>query len=445
VTIKASTTADQETITAATGGKSGTATLTETAPASVAVALTPASIPADGTSTSSAKATVKDASQAAVAGAVVAFTTSGDATFPSGASCTTAADGTCSVTIKASTTADSETITASTGGKSGTAVLTETPKPPPSTTAKIVTAPGPGGGPHIKVWNAGGTTIAQQWMDGSETAGKHVASGDVNGDGKKEVITGSGPNSAAVVSVYDAATGHLIASSFAYSNGSFYGGVFVAAGDVDGDGKAEVLTAAGPGGGPHVKIWKVVNGQLQEVGGFFAYGAEFHGGVTIASGDVNGDGKDDIITGPGAGGGPHVRAWSGANNAELFGFMAYTNPQNQANWTGGVNVAAGDIDGDGKAEIAVGPWSGGGPHVRTFTNTGALRNGGIFVGPSTFSGGITVALGDLNGDGKAELIAGTMTQATTVRVYTGDLVATNVVFDAYPGFGGGVFVTQGLT
>jgi hypothetical protein len=218
---------------------------------------------------------------------------------------------------------------------------------------------------------------------------------------------------------------------------------------VDGDGKDEVITGAGPGGGPHVLIWKVTAPTLTAAGsGFFAYASNFSGGVTVAAADVNGDGKAEIITGPGAGGGPdvEVNSYSIATSSatRLFGFWAYVGPDNQPSWSGGVNVAAGDFDNDGKAEIAVVPWSGGGPHLRTFNHDGTLRNNGIFAGSPTFTGGLTVAVGDLNGDGKAEIIIGAWSQTNRVRGYDADLKALpNVDFPPYGSFTGGNFVATG--
>src|SRR4051794_6293575 len=67
------------------------------------------------------------------------------------------------------------------------------------------------------------------------------------------------------------------------------------------------VSGAGPGGGPHVRAW---DGNFQDVASFYAYDSQFHGGVDVAVGDVSGDGVEDIITGAGPGGGPHVRVFS---------------------------------------------------------------------------------------------------------------------------------------
>jgi hypothetical protein len=138
--------------------------------------------------------------------------------------------------------------------------------------------------------------------------------GDVNGDGRDDIITGADAGGAPHVKVFDGASGAELRSFFAYSP-SFAGGVRVAAGDVNGDGRADIITGAGSGAGPHVKVFDGVTSA--EIRSFLAYGA-FIGGVFVAAGDVNGDGMDDIITGADAGAGPHVKVGRDRRRPELL-------------------------------------------------------------------------------------------------------------------------------
>src|SRR4029077_16868645 len=159
-----------------------------------------------------------------------------------------------------------------------------------------------------------------------------------------------------------------MASFYAYDL-PFGGGVFVACGDVDGDGLADVITGKGPGGDPHVRAFSLASGSPVEIASFNAYAPTFAGGVHVAVGDVNGDGRADIITGAGPGGAPHVRAFSlaGGGVTELASFLAY-----DPAFTGGVFVAGGDVNGDGIAEIIAGTTRAGGP-VRVFAIDGPGR------------------------------------------------------------------------
>jgi hypothetical protein len=224
------------------------------------------------------------------------------------------------------------------------------------------------------------------------------------------VAVGAGPGGGPHVRVFEAATGAQLPGgrgSFFAFDPAFSGGVSVALGDVTGDGVSDIIAAAGPGGGPHVRVFDGRTGaQIPgPLGSFFAYAAAFSGGVNVAAGDVNGDGYEDVIVAPGAGGGPHVRVFSGLNGAELLGFFAY-----DPAFIGGVRVAAADFNLDGRAEIITAAGPGGAPHVRIVDGTGnpfvgAISNSFFAFDPS-FSGGVFVAAGDIDGDGQPDLVAG---------------------------------------
>ena len=225
--------------------------------------------------------------------------------------------------------------------------------------------------------------------DPSFTGGVFVAAGDINGDGFKDIITAPGPGIVPLVRVFSGATGLQI-REFGPYDPSFMGGVRVAAGDFDRDGSAEMVTATGPGIEGRVRVWSgtgvlFASASLPSfVNDFIPYPG-FTGGVNVAVGDVNGDGVPDIITAAGPGGGPHIRVFNGVNGNMVLEFFAY-----EASFTGGVNVSVGDVNGDGRYEIITAPVSGRPAEIKAFDGrTGALRevfnaypnfNGGAFVG-----------------------------------------------------------------
>ncbi|MFH1522804.1 MAG: S8 family serine peptidase [Patescibacteria group bacterium] len=166
---------------------------------------------------------------------------------------------------------------------------------------------------------------------------------------------------------------------------NFLGGASVSSGDIDGDGKDEIVTGAGFSGGPHVRIF---DNKGKVLGQFFAYDKNFRGGVNVAVGDVDGGvahKKHEIITAAGKGGGPHVRIFD--NEANLVDqFFAYQN-----NFREGVKVSSGDIDKDGLAEIITGAGPGGAPHVRVFEVDGKLI-GSFYAYEAEFNGGVNVGV-----------------------------------------------------
>ena len=303
-------------------------------------------------------------------------------------------------------------------------------------TRYVVTGADAGGGPAVKAFNLDGTLKYSFFAyDKGFTGGVRVATGDVNGDGVDDIITAAGAGGGPHIEVFDGKTGNLINSFFAYDP-SFTGGVYLATGDVNGDGFADIITAAGAGGGPHVEVWSGKDGSLLQ--SFFAYDPNFTGGVSVATGDVNGDGYPDIVTGAGPGGGPHVEAFDGRTNALLASFFAAT-----PSFTGGIYVAAGDLKGTGHADIITG--LGADPNtesrVRVFDGL-SLALMYDFAPYSSFRGGVRVAVEDIDNDGKADLvIAPGRGLSGNVLGLKGTNLSQLLNFSPYdPSFLGGVFV-----
>jgi hypothetical protein len=126
------------------------------------------------------------------------------------------------------------------------------------------------------------------------------------------IAVGPGPGDAPLVKLFDADTGAELLNLNPYAP-TLRGGVRVAVGDLTRDGYPDVVTAAGPGGGPHVRAFDGKTGQQVPgpLGSFFAYDPAFAGGVQVAAGDVTGDGYVDVVTAADQGGGPHVRVFDG--------------------------------------------------------------------------------------------------------------------------------------
>src|SRR5262249_11947429 len=145
---------------------------------------------------------------------------------------------------------------------------------------------------------------------------------------------------------------------------------------------------------------------------FLAFDSSFMGGVFVAGGDLNRDGYADIVVGADAGGAPQVKAFSGAGGATLLDFLAY-----DAQFSGGGRVAVGDVNGDGFNEIVTGSGLGAPAEVKVFRGSVAVQD--YFVYGSNYLGGVFVAVGDLDGDGRAEVLTGRGQDFSEVKIFSG--------------------------
>lgn len=320
----------------------------------------------------------------------------------------------------------------------------------------LVTGAGGNGGPQVNVFNANTGSLNFSFFPFSPSfaGGVRVAVGDVNGDGVADVIAAAGPGGGPNIGVFNGATGQRISgplSNFFAFDPAFTNGIFVAAGDINHDGFADILVGADAGGGPNITAFSGKDGG--RLFSIFAFDPLFVGGVRVGAADVNGDGFADVLVGAGAGGGPNIEVFDGKTLVQnktaspLVNFFAF-----DPAFVGGVFVGGNDVNGDGKADVVVGPGSGGGPNVRVYdgkTITGAsltpnlLQN--FFAYDPAFINGVRVGLIDLHGDGHAAIITGPGPGGgPQTRVF--DLASGKPIDDFFaynPLFTGGVFVGGG--
>jgi subtilisin family serine protease len=264
----------------------------------------------------------------------------------------------------------------------------------------------------VKLAKDDGTTFAELSYSAAKMKwGINNTSGDINGDGQKEIISSLGAGALPEVSIFDL-SGKLKKKFLAYDK-NFRGGVNVASGDINGDGREEIITTPAFASTPLVKIFDG-NGKLLKE--FLAYDKNFRGGVNVAVGNVDGDNLMEIVTAPAVGGGPQVRIF-GPDGKVRGQFMVY-----DKNFKGGVKVAVANIDGradKSKAEIIVAPQSNSKPLVKVYSDTGNLKKQ-FLAYDDKFKSGISLSAGDVNQDGYAEIITGAAPGgAPHVRVFSG--------------------------
>jgi len=330
---------------------------------------------------------------------------------------------------------------------------------------RLVLGPGPGDDnpPLVRVTPPYQNAAFESEFEayGAAHFGVNVTTGDLTGTGSDEIVTGAGPGEiyGPHVRGFQANGTPLPGLSFlAYGTSKW--GANVACGDVDADGFDEIVTGAGPGAvfGPHVRGWNYdAQGATTAMPGisFLAYGTP-KWGVNVACGDIDGDGHDELVTGPGPGTvyGPHVRGWDcdGTTITAIgaVSFMAYGTHKY------GVNVTCGDVDGDGIDEIVTGPGPGAvfGTHIRGWNYDGqaltelpglnffAWAHGLASFGATVFAGA------DLDGDGRDELVAGCGPDpavTTPVKVYRYNGAGTTLWFslEAFEGMTHGTTVAAG--
>ena len=357
-------------------------------------------------------------------------------------------------------------VTVSSGNASGsTGAFTVLATPPVASPTQRLTgtyavATGVNGSPAVQVYDATGRLIStpnpfppgfnNEVDPGSAgfTGGMRVAVGDVTGDGVADYVVGTGPTITATVRVIDGATGQFILNFQPF--GTFQGGVFVSVGDIDRDGTNDIVITPDEGGGPRVVV---LRGGTTPGGGNFTkladfFGIEdpgFRGGARAGVGDINGDGFAEVVVSAGFGGGPRVSVYDGAALSRgqfvhpVGDFFVFADALRN-----GAYIAVGDVDGDGFGDIIAGAGPGGGPRVLVVGGRTLLQQGAatavnnpvtnFFAGNTENRGGVRVAAKNLDGDRNAEILTGAGDGGGSgVTIYRGASLAAGG-FDVLQGF-----------
>ena len=286
---------------------------------------------------------------------------------------------------------------------------------------------------RVRVFNPDRSELANFSPFPGFTGGTRVAVADFNNDGVVDTVVGTGPGAPTQVLVFSGKDNSLLFRNNPFES-SFTGGVYVAAGDVTNDGVADVIITPDQGGGPRVRIFR--GGDFSPAADFFGIDdPAFRGGARAAVGDVNGDGTEDLMVAAGFGGGPRVAVYDGTRITnplaegelppKLFNdFFVFEDTLRN-----GVFPAVGDINGDGFAEVIGGGGPGGGPRVRALDGKSLLGTTSVqvpvanfFAGDLNDRSGVRVVVKNLDDDTRADIVTG-LGNIGTVNGYLGNTIA----------------------
>lgn len=243
---------------------------------------------------------------------------------------------------------------------------------------EFIVGAGSNGGPQVEIYNSSGKKVRSFFVFNKTTkAGVNIAAGDLDNDGKAEIVVTPQLGYAPTVEVYDG-NGKRKTQFYAFEK-SYSGGVRIAVLPARTGQSGKIIAASGLGRDMEVRIFDLSGHEA--IKSYFPYGKKVGDGVTVAAGYSQVIGEPVIILGGATGKKPMVQVYGLTTKKVQRYFLAYTEPMRAGVWVGYTNDT-----------IITGPNLGGGPDIRVYDlNTSTLENQ-YLVFESNYRGGVRVAL-----------------------------------------------------
>ncbi len=329
------------------------------------------------------------------------------------------------------------TVTSSASGSTGgSAPIVSFPPTIPTgqaaITSDLLAVSKPDGSVQMYRMDSAGDTVpvgAAYYPFGGFGGSVRSTTADVNGDETPDLIFVAGAGAGSQIRAIDGKTGTEIGSTFSAFESNYTGGLFLATADLDGDGKDDVIVSPDRGGGGRVTAYSYATGTPRVIANFFGIeDTNFRGGARVAAADIDGDGRPEIIVGAGYGGGPRVaifdgRTLAGTPRKLVNDFYAFGGAD-LAGLRNGIYVSAGDLTGDGKAEIVFGGGPGGGPRVLVLDGSQLAANrqetlANFYAFGEAERGGVRPTIKDVDKDGRMDLVIASGERVpAALRIYT---------------------------
>ncbi len=374
------------------------------------------------------------------------------ATLPADYTFTAADSGAHSFSITLRTVGNQSVIATDTtiGTITGTTIVTVNASPPPPPAPQpFAVGTAPGTIATVRMFNPDHTLrFAVQPFGATYRKGVRVAVGDVTGDGVPDIVAATNGGIWAKVRIIDGATGNVLSNNL-LAGARYQGRVSVAVGDVNGDGIADIAVGTNQTR-PRVRVFN--GGNFTKLAGFTAGPtAGFKGNTSVALGDMTGDGKADLVVTSLYEGRSRVVGYLGSSlvpgGTPAAAFTKFTLGGKYAS---GLFLALGDVNGDDRADLVIGSAGTRSPSVVAFsgqslvTSSTQLMIANFTPAGSSSKNGVRVGVRDINGDGDMDILTSSGEMVSAFQGGSGlpvtGLPTLMFAFDPDSAIGGGVWV-----